>query len=89
MFRPEDILALVRQKPFRPFRIITSSGETFDVRHPELLMVGARDLVIGRASAKDPRQYDQVTHVSLLHVAAVECPPAPDTAAAGGDTRAS
>jgi hypothetical protein len=89
MFRPEDIQALVRQRPFRPLRIVTSSGETFDVRHPELLMVGVRDLVIGRASARDPRQYEQVTHVSLLHVTAVETQPVTGPAAPGDDTTAS
>ena len=80
MFRPEDIQVLVRQRPFRPFRIVTSSGETFDVRHPELLMVGRHDLAIGRASAKDPRVYDRLIQISLLHVTALETQAATDAA---------
>jgi hypothetical protein len=33
--------------PFTPFRIQLSTGETFDVRHPELVMVGKLSAIIG------------------------------------------
>ena len=40
--RPQDILELLRTKPFRPFRIRMSDGQHFEVRHPELAMVDQR-----------------------------------------------
>jgi hypothetical protein len=32
---PNDILALLRARPFRAFRIVTSDGTVYDVNHPE------------------------------------------------------
>ena len=72
MFRPEDIQARVRRQPFQPLRIVTSAGQTFDVYHPDLIMVGQRDLTIGTASAESPTVYDRQTHVALMHVTDLE-----------------
>ncbi len=30
----------VSAEPFRPFRIKMASGQTFDIRHPEMILVG-------------------------------------------------
>jgi hypothetical protein len=30
----------IQAEPFRPFRIKTAGGQSFDVRHPEMIMVG-------------------------------------------------
>ena len=38
--RPEDVLTWVRAAPFRPFRIYLNSGQTYEIRHPEMLRVG-------------------------------------------------
>jgi|YelNatPaOPRAMG01_1025707.scaffolds.fasta_scaffold554537_1 hypothetical protein len=37
---PADIRILTQRKPFRPFRIVTSDGTVYDVRHPDLVMIG-------------------------------------------------
>ena len=68
MFRPEDIQSRIRQRPFTPLRLVTSTGQTYDIYHPELVMVGQRDLMVGMASAKNPSTYDDVTRVAILHV---------------------
>ena len=81
MIRPEDIQARVRRQPFQPLRIVTSAGQTFDVYHPDLIMVGQRDLTIGTGSAESPTVYDRQTHVALMHVTALE----DLSATAGGD----
>ena len=47
MFRAEDIQARLRERPFHPFRIVVSEGLPYDIRHPDLVFVGARDLMIG------------------------------------------
>jgi hypothetical protein len=38
---------LLRQRPFRPFRVVMSSGEAYEVRHPEMAWVTKNDLFIG------------------------------------------
>src|SRR5947207_1316970 len=35
--RAEDLLALLRAVPFRPFRVILNSGKGYEVRHPEFV----------------------------------------------------
>jgi len=68
---PDDIEALVRKRPFVPFRILLSTGETYDVHHPELVMVGKRSALIGITSDPTPR-YDRFATISLLHVVRLE-----------------
>ena len=72
MFTPSQIKSRVRVQPFKPFRVVTSSGESYVVTHPDLIWVGVRDVHIGIASRKDPSTYDDETRVSLLHVTALE-----------------
>lgn len=84
MFTPEDIQARVRQRVFVPVRIITSGGQSFDIYHPDLIMVGRRVLVIGTASTENPSQFDRMTQVAIVHVTALEDLPMP-VAPGGGN----
>jgi hypothetical protein len=72
MYRAEDILARLREKPFRPLRIIASEGLRFDVNHLDLVFVGRRDLMIGFPGPSNPTIYDRVTRLALVHVVALE-----------------
>lgn len=72
MFRPDDIQARLRERPFRPFRIIAAEGLRYEVRHPDLVMVGVRDVLIGHPTADNPTVYDSVTHLALVHIVALE-----------------
>lgn len=40
---------LLRQQPFRPFRMVMSNGEAYEVRHPEMVWVPHNDLSCGVA----------------------------------------
>jgi hypothetical protein len=84
MFTADDIHARVRQHPFIPLRIVTSAGQTFDVYHPDLVMIGWWDLIVGRGSAENPSHYDQVSRVAILHVTALEDLPTPSPADGNG-----
>jgi hypothetical protein len=59
-----------------PVRIIISSGQTFDIYHPDLVLVGRRDMIIGMASKKNPATYEQTNRVPLMHITALEDLPA-------------
>jgi hypothetical protein len=79
MFRAEDIQAWLRQRPFQPFRIIASEGQRFDIRHPDLVLVGRRDLTIGFPDPENPTIYDRRTGLALVHVVSLENLPLPTT----------
>ncbi len=69
MFTADDIQARLRERPFVPVRLVTSSGQAYDISHPELVMVGRRSLIIGTASNDNPTQFEIASRVALLHVA--------------------
>jgi hypothetical protein len=68
MFSADDIQSRIRQRPFAPVRIVTSTGQTYDIYHPDLIMIGRRALIVGLPSAENPSQFEQVTRVAILHV---------------------
>ncbi len=72
MFRPEDIQTRLRQKPFQPLRIICSEGLSYDVHHPDLVLVGTRSIEIGFAAPNRPTIYDKLVRVALVHVVGLE-----------------
>jgi hypothetical protein len=47
MLTADDIRDRVRSRPFRPLRIVTSSGEAYDGLHPDLIMMGQHDITVG------------------------------------------
>jgi hypothetical protein len=76
MLTANDILERVTQRPFLPLRLVTSGGQSYDVYHPDLIMVGRRSITVGTASNDNPRQYEQTTRIAVLHVTALEDLPA-------------
>jgi hypothetical protein len=45
----EDLRIRIKQRPFIPFRIVLTEGTSYEIRHPELIMLGKRGAVIGLA----------------------------------------
>jgi hypothetical protein len=80
MFSSDDIQRRLRQTPFLPVRVIISSGQTFDIYHPDLVLVGRRDVIIGMAGTENPTQYERTTHVPIMHITALEDMPMPSAA---------
>ena len=69
---------LLSQRPFRPFRLVMSSGQSYEVRHPEMAMLTRTDMLVG-VGETDEGVAAEFRICSLLHVATVE----PISAAAG------
>jgi hypothetical protein len=86
MFRPDDIQARLHERPFRPFRIIASEGQVFNIHHPELVVVGVRDMLILFPRPDHPTAYDRVTRVALVHVVSLEDLPTPAGTPDSGQT---
>ena len=76
MFSADLIQSRLRQQPFVPLRIIISSDQQFDIFHPDLVLVGHRDMIIGMAGSRNPALYDRTTRVPIMHVTALEDLPA-------------
>jgi hypothetical protein len=70
---PQDIEDAVRRRPFAPFRITLTEGSTYEVRHPELCMVGRRAVIVGvlAPGRPDPR-FDHSVTIDLLHIVKLE-----------------
>ncbi len=62
---------LLAEKPFKPFRLVMSSGQTYDVRHPEMAMITKTDLLVG-IDIEDDGIPAEFKICSMLHVTAVE-----------------
>jgi hypothetical protein len=69
---PADIRNLVNRRPFTPFRIITSDGTVYEVRHPDLVMTGLASVIIGYPSEQDPESYSRWDVVSLRYIIRLE-----------------
>ena len=68
MLSADDIQARLRERPFNPMRLVTSSGQSYDITHPELVLVGRRSLIIGTASNENPSQFESVSRVAIIHI---------------------
>jgi hypothetical protein len=52
--------------PFGPFQIRMNSGRTFEIRHPEMVRVGKRDVMIFTFVSDSAEIYDKWENVSLV-----------------------
>ena len=73
VFTPDDILRLVRQRPFTPFRIHMSDGAASYVDHPELVWVYPRRVLLGVPSRKEGLMQDW-HDCALMHITQLEVP---------------
>jgi hypothetical protein len=69
--RAEEMRALLDRRPFQPIRLHITSGQTVDIRHPEMAFV-TRSLVVIGVTESDERVADYAVHYNLLHVVKIE-----------------
>jgi len=62
----QAIRELLRQRPFIPFKVLLSNGESYEIRHPECASFSKAGLVI-----TFPESY-RINVCSWLHIAGVE-----------------
>jgi len=58
-------------EPFRPFRIHTASGWTFEVRHPEFVQMGRSTLTVYAPPENDPNSPQRWEKVSLVLIESI------------------
>ncbi len=71
--RPEYFRALLRKRPFQPFRVYVSDGASYDVTHPEAATVAgaALTLVLPVSSLLGPAVERRIL-ISFIHITRVE-----------------
>jgi hypothetical protein len=76
---PQDLLLMLRKKPFEPFTLHLSDGTDYPVHHPELVMVGLASAIVGVAAPNQSLPYyERYETVHLRHIVRmVPLPPAP------------
>jgi hypothetical protein len=63
----------VTAEPFRPFRISMASGQTFEIRHPEMISVGRTSAHIYSFLSDDPNQSkERVREISMMLIESIE-----------------
>ena len=81
----DALFARIRRRPFVPFRLILTSGTTYDVLHPEMLFVSKSSLTVAIYDRDQQPSPDEIpvreALVSFLHVAATEDLPQPTSKA--------
>ena len=41
------------QQPFRPFRLVMSSGQSYEIRHPEMALLTRTSLLVGTGETEE------------------------------------
>lgn len=70
-----DVIKFVKRRPFEPFRLTLTDGRTYDVHHPELIMVGVSAVTVGRPARVDDFDFpvfDRSVEVSMNHIMQIE-----------------
>ncbi len=69
--QPHDIIKQLRKQPVRPLRVYISDGSSYEVRHPEMMMVGRSEVTIGLSRKGDP-VYDKLVYCDPIHITRIE-----------------
>ena len=77
MMPPRVIMDHVFAEPFRPLRIHTASGRTFEVRHPEFVKMGRSTLTVYAPPEGDsdgPQRWEEVSLMLIESIAPLNAP---------------
>jgi hypothetical protein len=66
--RAEELAQLIRRKPFQPIRLHLTTGQTYDIRHPEFIIIQRQSAEVGVDPDLKTGVVDRVEYISLLHV---------------------
>lgn len=67
---PNDLLELLRQRPFIPLRLHSTDGRMYDIHHPAQALVLLTRVVLGAGGNNGVP--DRTEHLALSHVVRVE-----------------
>ena len=82
----EELRDAARRQPFAPFRIVLTTGATYDIRHADLLWIGRRSAMIGLTNDPNGTAYDRTFQVDLFHIVGIEQLPVSSPPSSNGPT---
>jgi hypothetical protein len=68
--RPEDLREFNRREPFMPYRIHITGGKTYEVHHPDQVIVLRSRIAVG--VGENSGIPERLEHVALLHILRIE-----------------
>jgi hypothetical protein len=77
IFTHDHIRSRLKDEPFVPLRIVTTTGRSFDVYHPDLVWVGRTFLMVGTPTTDDLSTFENVSRVALVRVVELQDLPRP------------
>lgn len=83
--RSEDLLELLRARPFQPFRLFATDGRTYDVRHPDQALVLRSRVILPLQSGDSVPE--GLEHLALLHIIRAEVLEQSPTTNSNGEER--
>jgi hypothetical protein len=69
--RPEELAKALEPERFHPFTLRISNGDSYEIRHPEQIIVGRSTIAIGIQRRNGLRLFERLDTVSLLHVMSI------------------
>jgi len=69
--RANDIRARLLKQPVEPIRLFVSDGATYDIRHPEMTLVGPTEVVIAVGGSR-ARMPERLAYVDPVHITRIE-----------------
>lgn len=81
--RADELLAVVMNRPFRPFRLHLTNGQSHEVRHPEMIRVERSIAWISYPEQTPATLSERRIFVNLFHIVWGELIPTQKSAANG------
>jgi hypothetical protein len=69
---PTELLPRLQLRPFVPFRIVSSDGMNYDIRHPEMVMLFPTAAMIAYPNEQVPGTFLRSDFVSMFHIVRIE-----------------
>ncbi len=66
--RADDLCKALSPKEFRPFVMNFSNGESYQITHPEQVLVDRTAAMIGTKRLNGARRYERVVICALMHI---------------------
>jgi len=70
--RATELTELVRRRPFTPLRLHLTTGETYDIPHPDFIWVRRQCADVVTNSDPKTGVIDRSERISLLHIVRIE-----------------
>jgi len=69
----QNIVNYIGAEPFEPFRINMASGQSYEIRHPEMVQVGRTTVTIHTYMSDDENEAEErKTEVALILIDSIE-----------------